>query len=73
MAQKTTKVLISKEEIACKVKELGRIISEKYKGKTLTCLCILKGAVIFYADLIRELDCNVRFEFMAVSSYGSST
>jgi len=66
-------VLYTDEEIDRKVKELGKQIREKYSGRNITCLCILKGASIFFADLVRELDTNIRFDFMSVSSYGSAT
>ena len=67
------RVLFSEEQIKAKVRELAAQINEKYRGQTVVCLCILKGASIFYADLVRELDCDAQFDFMAVSSYGAST
>jgi hypoxanthine phosphoribosyltransferase len=66
-------VLITEEQIKTKVKELGKKISEDYKGKNLMLLCILKGAMIFLADLSREIDLPLSIDFMAVSSYGLST
>lgn len=71
--QKIKKILISEAEIKNRVKELAAKISEDYKGKTITLICILSGASVFFADLVRELDLDVRFEFMSVSSYGSGT
>lgn len=68
-----SEVLLTREEIAAKVKELGKRISADYAGKKLIAVCILKGAVMFFADLLRELDLDVQIDFMAVSSYGSST
>ena len=65
--------MLTREEIAAKVKELGKRISTDYAGKKLIAVCILKGAVMFFADLLRELDLDVSIDFMAVSSYGSST
>jgi len=67
------KVLISREEISQKVKELGQQIGKDYEGKDLLVVCILKGAILFMADLIREIDCPLSTDFMAVSSYGDST
>ena len=66
-------VLIPEDKIKERVKELGAQISKDYKGKTLTVVCILRGASLFFVDLVRELDLDVRFEFMVVSSYGSGT
>lgn len=67
------KVLISKEEIETKLKEMGKQISQDYKGKDLLLIGVLKGAFIFLADLMRNIDIPVEVDFMAVSSYGSST
>ncbi len=69
----TQEVLISADEIAAKVKELGKKITEDYKGKSVLLIGILKGSVPFMADLMREIDLDVTLEFMCVSSYGSST
>lgn len=66
-------VLLSKEEIAAKVGELGRQISEDYRGKNLLVIGILKGAIVFMSDLIREIKTPHAIDFMAVSSYGAST
>ncbi|MBR3430290.1 MAG: hypoxanthine phosphoribosyltransferase [Clostridia bacterium] len=67
------KVLITKEEISLKVKELGRRISQDYAGKSPVMVCILKGAAVFFSDLIREIDLPLTLDFMAISSYGSAT
>ena len=66
------RVLVTKEEIAEKVRELGERITQDYKGKQPIVICILKGAVVFFTDLIREIDLPMQIEFMAISSYGSS-
>lgn len=70
---KVNKVLITEEEIVKKVKELGAQITKDYEGKPLLCIGILKGSVLFAADLIREINLPLEIDFMAVSSYGSST
>ncbi|TYO96279.1 hypoxanthine phosphoribosyltransferase [Desulfallas thermosapovorans] len=67
------KVLIPKMEIDKKVQELGNNISRDYAGKELLMVGILKGAVVFMADLIRAMNIDVRVDFMAVSSYGASS
>ena len=66
-------VLYTEQQIQEKVAELGRQISEDYRGKQVLALCILKGAFIFIADLMKRLDLDVTIDFMAVSSYGSAT
>ena len=66
-------LLLTKEQIAERVKEMGRQITEDFKGKDLTVICILKGAVVFFVDLIREIDLPMTMDFMAISSYGSAT
>ena len=71
--QDLERVLVTREEIAAKVKELGRRINADYQGKSPVVVCILKGAVIFFSDLLRELDLPLDIDFMAISSYGSST
>ena len=67
------RVLLTREEIAGKVRELGETITRDYQGKAPVLVCILKGASIFFADLIREIDLPMTLDFMAISSYGSAT
>ena len=71
--QDLDRILVTKEEIDRKVKELGKKITEDYAGKEPVLVCILKGAVIFFSDLIREIDLPLTADFMAISSYGSAT
>lgn len=66
-------ILFTKEEIQKKVQELGKIISNDYKGKKLILVGILKGAVPFMADLMREIDLDLEYDFMDVSSYSGTT
>ena len=66
-------VLISKEELAAKVAELGAQISKDYEGEELFLIGILKGSVPFMADLMRAITLDVEMDFMSVSSYGSGT
>lgn len=68
-----SKVLLDEEEIKQIVKRLGRQISEDYKDKNLLLVSVLKGSVMFMADLMREIDIHCKIDFMAVSSYGSGT
>lgn len=69
------KILISREDIAKKVKELGQQITEDYKDKEqpLVVISVLKGAIPFTADLIRSIDLPLRLEVLVASSYGSGT
>ncbi|MCL1901047.1 MAG: hypoxanthine phosphoribosyltransferase [Firmicutes bacterium] len=67
------KILISKEAIANKVEELGKTITAEYEGLNPLIVCILKGAVVFFADLIRNISLPIEIDFLAVSSYGAST
>lgn len=66
-------VLVTEKDIAAKVEELGKKISEDYKDKDLILVGILKGAVIFMSDLARKIEIPVALDFMAVSSYGKSS
>lgn len=69
------KILISREDIAKKVKEMGQKITEDYKDqdKPLVVISVLKGAIPFTADLIRAIDLPLRLEVLVASSYGSGT
>lgn len=71
MHEDVLKVLLSEEKIAAKVKELGETISRDYKGKSLMLVTVLKGAVVFLADLMRTIDIHAEIDFMVVSSYGA--
>ena len=67
------RILVTKEEITEKVRELGQKITADYAGKKPVLVCILKGATVFFSDLIREIDLPLTADFMAISSYGSAT
>jgi hypoxanthine phosphoribosyltransferase len=67
------RVLISKEELEKNAEELGRRISEDYKGKELILIGVLKGGFIFLSDLARKITVPVELDFMSVSSYGNSS
>lgn len=66
-------VLVTEEDITSKVKELGKQITEDYKGKDLLLIGILKGSVIFMSELAQNIELPVEMDFMAVSSYGKSS
>lgn len=64
-------ILISSEELQKRIAELGEEISRDYQGLNLHLVCILRGGVLFLADLMRNIDLPHTIDFMAVSSYGS--
>jgi hypoxanthine phosphoribosyltransferase len=66
-------VLISDQDIRKRTEELGRQITEDYRGKDPLLICILKGGLMFLADLMRAIDLPLEIDFIAVSSYGDST
>lgn len=66
-------VLISEEKLAARIKELGEQITADYAGKEILAIGVLRGAVLFMADLTRAIKVPVAIDFMAVSSYGAGT
>ena len=66
-------ILVSEEELRNRVAELGREIASEYEGRDLLLVGVLKGAVFFMADLMRELPLPCEVDFMAISSYGSAS
>ena len=73
MMEDIKEVLLSEEDIIQKVKEMGSIISNDYRGKNLVVVGVLKGSVIFAAELIKRITIPCEIDFMAVSSYGNAT
>jgi len=73
MLEDIEKILVTKEAIREKVQELGKRISEDYKGKDLILIGVLKGGFIFLADLMREITIPVDMDLISVTSYGNST
>lgn len=72
MDSKKENILFSREEIAKRTEEIGKIISEDYKDKKLYVLSLLRGGFIFTSDLVRQLTVPVSIGFMSTSSYGHS-
>ena len=66
-------ILVQRDELAHRIRELGEEISRDYAGRRLLLIGVLKGAIFFLGDLMRQLDVECEVDFMAVSSYGSST
>lgn len=73
VSDKITKVLVTEEQINAKVAELAAQIDVQYAGKDVLLIGVLKGAVMFMADLSRAIQIPVQMDWMAVSSYGSGT
>ncbi len=73
MLQDIERVLLSEEQLQQRVRELGEEISKEYEGKEILMIGVLRGAVMFMADLARAIAVPVMIDFMAVSSYGTST
>lgn len=65
--------LISEKEITDKIAEIGKLISEKYAGKKVHLICVLKGGAPFMCELAKRITCDVTMDFMSVSSYGAET
>jgi hypoxanthine phosphoribosyltransferase len=72
-SSKIGEILVQPDELAHRVRELAEQISADYAGKDVLLIGVLKGAVFFLADLMRQLEVDCEVDFMAVSSYGSST
>ncbi len=69
MEKDIQKVLFTKEQIQARVRELGEQLTRDYQGKDLVFVGVLKGVVIFFSDIVREVDLPCEFDFMWVSSY----
>ena len=67
------KVLFSAEEIKTRVAELGKILTGDYKHKNPLLICPLKGSIMFFSDIVREIKIPCEIDFMTVSSYNSNT
>ena len=66
-------VLLSEAQIKAKVEELGKLLSEEYAGKDPVFVGVLKGVVLFYADMVRQITTPCQFDFMWISSYQGTT
>ncbi len=73
VSSEITKVLVTEEQIKSRISELAKEIDANYAGKELLLVGVLKGAVMFMADMSRALESRVQMDWMAVSSYGSGT
>ena len=66
------RILVSEDELRDICRRLGEQISKDYAGKRLLLVSVLKGAVVFMSDLLREITCDCQIDFMAVSSYSGT-
>jgi hypoxanthine phosphoribosyltransferase len=73
VSEEIGEILVQADELQHKIKQMAEEITRDYEGKSLLLIGVLKGAVLFLADLMRHLDVSCEIDFMAVSSYGSST
>lgn len=73
MLQDIEEVLFTERQIAVMVERIGKEITADYRGKNLLLVSVLKGSVVFMADLMRAIEIPARIDFMATSSYGSGT
>lgn len=71
--KETVTVLLSEEEVNARIGEIARQINERYAGKDVSLLCILKGSIFFTCELAKRLTTNVALDFMSVSSYQDGT
>lgn len=72
MDDKKRNILLSSEQIAERIQELGKEITKDYEGKNLYVLSLLRGSFVFTADIVRAIDTKVKVGFMTTSSYGHS-
>ena len=73
MDDDVAEILISAGQLQAKTRELGQRISRDYEGQDLLLVCVLKGAIAFLSDLMRQICIPHAIDFMAISSYGAST
>ena len=72
MEKDILKVLVTEEQIKARIKELGKILTEEYAGKDPIVVGVLKGVVVFYADMIREIKVPCQMDFLWISSYAGT-
>ncbi len=69
MQELDVKPYITETQLQSKVAEIGAELTKKFKGENIVAICVLKGAFMFYSDLIRHIDADITCEFFGVSSY----
>ena len=73
MEKDILEVLVTEEQIKARIKELGKILTEEYAGKDPIVVGVLKGVVVFYADMIREIKVPCQMDFLWISSYAGTS
>ena len=73
MANDLKSVLLTREEIAQKVRQIGREINADYRGEEIIVACVLRGGFVFCADLVRELSMPMTIEFLVASSWSRTS
>lgn len=69
----TYSTLISSKDMFARIEALGKQISKDYEGREISAICVLKGGIMFMADLVKHIEVPLSMDFMAVSSYGNET
>ena len=69
MEQDIEQILITEEQIQSRIKELGQVLTQEYAGKNPVIVGVLKGVVVFYADMVRQIKVPCQMDFMWISSY----
>lgn len=72
MENDIAEILITEEQLKARIKELGEVLTKEYEGKDPVIVGVLKGVVVFYADMIREIKTPCSMEFMWISSYSGT-
>ncbi len=72
MERDIQKILISEEQLRSRIRELGEILTRDYEGKNPLVVGVLKGVVVFYADMVRQIKTQCEMDFMAISSYSGT-
>lgn len=67
------KEYISEEQIQKKVKEIGKLLTTKFKGEKVVAVCVLKGSFMFYSDLVRAIETDISCDFFSISSYNGKS
>ncbi len=73
LTEKDIKVLISNEKLNSRIKEIASEINQEFKDEEIVAICVLKGAVMFATELVKNLKMPLKMEFIRLSSYGSGT
>ncbi len=73
MHENVKKIMITEQQLADRIAEMAKELDRLYEGRKPVAVCILKGSVMFFADLLRRMNTTLEMDFMVVSSYGNGT